>query len=344
MHVAAAKDYSEVLQVLLRYNADTEVKEWVYGRTALHVAVLGNAINSACCLLQHEAMLAIPDSVSIRQSGKRPSDYAVSNDMTDLFRRFGHHSIAIENSLSSTVETMLSRIDDLSRRIKDTVLTPSQTIIEPLEEVEDSAPFEEVIAASALKNSESRQKLFNWLTNLKLESCFGILVGSGYDDLDHMVAQMKSSMPLSTKSLEQVGIQKIGYRLRLLAGLELERGYLGNERQPEPCICTSSALAESHSFQTVREWLADQGLLHLATALEAAGLDDLSLLFMTMNSSNPLTSDLLEAVGVRQRRDRDALLMSLQRDSLGVEQYRRYIPELTMEREQRQTSCQCATM
>jgi len=329
---------------LLRYSADTQVKEWVYGRTALHVAVLGNATNSACCLLQHEAIPTIPDSVRSTQNGKRPSDYAASSDMSDLFRRFGQHSTGIETSLSSTVESMLSRIDDLSRRIKDTVLTPSQTIIEPLEEVEDSAPFEEVIAASALKNSESRQKLFTWLTNLKLESCFAVLVDSGYDDLDHMVAQMRSSMPLSVSSLERVGIHKLGYRLRLLAGLELERGFLGQERPLEPCTCSSTASADSHSFQTLREWLADQGLQHLTPTLEAAGLDDLSLLFLTMNSRIPLTCDLLEAAGVRQRRDREDLLMCLQRDCMGVAQYRRYIPELTIEREQHQSSCQCAAM
>lgn len=261
--------------------------------------------------------------------------------MSNLFHRYGQHSFPTETSISSTVESMLSRMDDLSRRIKDTVLSPTQTIIESVDQGEESTPFEEVIAASALNNSESRQKLFNWMMNLKLESCFGVLVEAGYDDLDYMLTQMRSSMPLSLQSLEQIGIRKIGHRLRLLAGLELERGQESHTKQ---CICSSAAISASHSFQTLQEWLSEQELEHLTPILQAAGFDDLSFLFLQMNSSNPLTSDLLEAAGVTQWEDREALMMCMQRDSIGVAEYRRYVPELRIEREQSQTSCQCSAM
>lgn len=63
LHIAAAKDYTEVLQVLLRYEADKEVRESVYGRTPLHVAVISDSGSSASCLLQHGATNTTQDSV-----------------------------------------------------------------------------------------------------------------------------------------------------------------------------------------------------------------------------------------------------------------------------------------
>ena len=47
----------------MRYDADKEVRESVYGRTPLHVAVISDSGSSASCLLQHGATNAIQDSV-----------------------------------------------------------------------------------------------------------------------------------------------------------------------------------------------------------------------------------------------------------------------------------------
>lgn len=261
--------------------------------------------------------------------------------MVALLQRFGHRSLAIETSISSDVGSLLSRIDDLSRRIKDTVMTPTQTIIEPLEEVEDSTPFAEVLSGSVANNSETRQVLFNWLTNLKLEGYYSVLLDAGYDDLDHMVAQVRSSIPLTDQVLQYIGINKLGHRLRLLTGLELEREAKSNSKF---CACAVE-VSNSHTFQSLREWLTDQGLPQLTESLEAAGFEDLGLLFVQMNSVRPVTSEMLEEAGVTTAQERDALLQSLVRDSAGVGQYRRYIPELKLEREHLQSSCQgCSAM
>ena len=48
------------------------------------------------------------------------------------------------------------------------------------------------------------------------------LMAAGYDDLDQMIAQMMSGIPITEESLVKIGIKKSGHRLRLLAALDEE--------------------------------------------------------------------------------------------------------------------------
>ena len=77
---------------------------------------------------------------------------------------------------------------------------------------------------------------------MKLEYLFGILYPNGYDDLDFLLAQVRSSEPLTLEILEEIGVKKPGHRAKLLILLEEEA--FKNFRQSLPIhnnlLCNSS--------------------------------------------------------------------------------------------------------
>lgn len=252
------------------------------------------------------------------------------------------------------IEQRLTRIDDLSRRIKDTVMAPVHLAAEPepADLPETASPVKETtIVTNSWENEESRQRLFNWLTNLKLESCYRDLLEAGYDDLDQMVAQMTSTLPITEDFLLRIGIRKPGHRLRLLAALDMESGGGRKSRHKTEslgkCMAPQQTQA-SLTYMTLKEWLAEMELEPLAPLLAAQGFEDLELLLVQMNSNYPITPAVLKEAGVQAESQQARLLARLERDSIGVEQYRKYIPVapgLELERESRHVTCQgCAFM
>lgn len=257
------------------------------------------------------------------------------------------------SSQDLSIEQRLTRIDDLSRRIKDTVMAPVRPAeTEPADTTETASPVKEKpsLPPTLPENDASRQRLFNWLTNLKLDSCYRDLSEAGYDDLDQMVSQMNSSLPINEDFLVRIGIRKPGYRLRLMAALEMESGEGRKSRRRPDSLGKSpdsQAVSTTFAYKSLQDWLHDLGLGELAPLLVSQGFEDLELLLVQMNSAHPITAAVLEQAGVTERHSQ-LLVDTLQRDSVGVEQYHRYLPVtvgLEMEREGRHVTCQsCAFM
>jgi hypothetical protein len=66
------------------------------------------------------------------------------------------------------------------------------------------------------------RKLNNWLKNLKVENYLMNFVSNGYHSLELLLVQMESKNPLNDNLLIELGIEKIGYRTRIINKLKEE--------------------------------------------------------------------------------------------------------------------------
>ena len=80
-----------------------------------------------------------------------------------------------------------------------------------------------------IENDENIQKLKKWLENLKVEDYLINFIYSGYHSVELLLMQMISYNPLTSEMLkEEIGIDKIGYRSRIINKLKDEaRSFLG---------------------------------------------------------------------------------------------------------------------
>ena len=81
-----------------------------------------------------------------------------------------------------------------------------------------------------IDSDEHIQKLNKWLKNLKVEDYLINFIYSGYHSIELLLMQMISYNPLTSEMLkEEIGIDKIGYRSRIINKLKDEsKGFLGH--------------------------------------------------------------------------------------------------------------------
>jgi len=157
-------------------------------------------------------------------------------------------------------------------------------------------------------------RLLRFLERHRLEFLYATLVETGYDDLEQLIFQMKSSMPLDMTMLEGIGIQQYSHRSMLLAALEQAAGIrrAETEEQLSMCCAQNTRAISFHNHYSLREWLAEMGLEALHPQFVAAGYVHLEPLIHSMNSSYPLTDSLLQhELKVQRLEDRNRILRKL---------------------------------
>ena len=81
-----------------------------------------------------------------------------------------------------------------------------------------------------IENDQHIIDLNNWLINLKVDKYLMNFVSNGYHSLELLLMQMETENPLTTELLrDEIGIDKIGYRSRILNKLKEEGKSLNNK-------------------------------------------------------------------------------------------------------------------
>ena len=86
--------------------------------------------------------------------------------------------------------------------------------------------YHQIEDINKIENDEHIQKLKRWLENLKVEDYLINFIYSGYHSVELLLLQMISNNPLTSEMLkEEIGIDKIGYRSRIINKLKDEAKY-----------------------------------------------------------------------------------------------------------------------
>lgn len=184
---------------------------------------------------------------------------------------------------------------------------------------------------SRSKRSEAHlQVLRLWLEKHSLLQIYELLITAGYDDLDALIEQTRSPLPLTDANLREAGIEKAGYRARFLLRLEEEAGLSPKKtrrRGTSPtasaglfscCTVPGNATTGFTSESMVREWLAQMKLDHLYTNFIEAGYDDYEALLAQMTWREPITDEILERdMRIEKPGHRSRILSKLQEEAHG---------------------------
>jgi Ankyrin repeats (3 copies)/SAM domain (Sterile alpha motif) len=143
--------------------------------------------------------------------------------------------------------------------------------------------------------------LSRWLDNLNLGTYYQDFLSVGYDDLETILAQMKSFFPLTLQELKKIGIKKLGHRYRIIIKLEEDTGIhpiksgVKNNWQ-----CCSVPRKTQFGFSTIslRQWLGLLKLQELEKNFIDSGFDDYFYLLSQMKSRYPISDQLLETIGI----------------------------------------------
>ncbi|OMJ78256.1 hypothetical protein SteCoe_6577 [Stentor coeruleus] len=336
LHIACSRKDDKIVKLLLEYKADPNIINSNTRKTPLHYAVEASNKKLVKILLDYNANPYYKDF-----SEKSPLDYAndeIRNQIAGNIRSKNEETEkSTKNSpllfpLSDTVEDIpsipldsfyTSPVSAKSSKPFDTFENPSFVVTTPLEPDAENPQLER--ASKAFSFGGNGAMLMTWLESVKLEFLYDLLMMSGYDDIEQNIAQMMSSMPITEDMLEDIGIDKPGYRKRLLAALDEDARPLKYSRrrhrhhQSTPIGCCTIQGPSNYGMiaaPDLKHWLGSLNMQAYYDNFEKAGYEDLEHLLALMNSKWPITeNELIYDIGVVKQGHRFKILAALRSDS-----------------------------
>lgn len=266
LHLACSKGFLEMSQILLRAGANPNSCNYVQGRTPLHYACEIGQIDIIKTLLEYKANPQIRDKNSLT-----PGDLTTDCKIVGL----------LENSNAIKIQEEESNSKD--------------SIHEPESEKAIMSSNRFINQPHFSFGEANKSPLFNWLQSLRLENTYEYLQSNGFDDLDQLVECMKGNTPLTEELLKKIGIEKVGYRLRLLARLE-EYGAVTSRYSAcndSKLWCGTGSLKNNYCQVSLIVWLKSLNLEYLYINFVENGFDEYEQLTNVMASSFPVTDEIL---------------------------------------------------
>lgn len=378
LHQACIQGDIKTVKLLLEHKAQVNIQDSVYGRTPLHHAVDLCANNIVALLMQYEANTEILDKY-----GKSPKDLARTSEIQSLLGansfyipspepseicqknsiEFISGSLSRSNSEFSlysenkSVEQKIKQLDDMHKKIRDTVRVSGDTVktimyshntsilIEPDAEKTGYDIIVDRNKAISFGGTERNPEMYNWLCKVKLEELYGNLISAGYDDLKQLSYQMSSTMPITEFALKEIGILKSGLRKRLLLALDnyafSKEKKTGQTSNPFKC-CTSAGTANMWvvDMPDLERWLENLNLKDIYQNFIDNGYGDLEEILQIMNTSWEITQEDLRIMGISKPGYRHRILSKLKEDALGFEFSKIKKKDLTIDTNFNNSACE----
>ncbi|CAG9327368.1 unnamed protein product [Blepharisma stoltei] len=336
LHQATFRGDVGIVELLLLRGANPNEKNSVTGKTSLHIAAECEQVECLKMLLDYGAEVSITDN-----NGKFPAELTensmIVNILDSYYQKFdfdnGSSLFSVKEAqigdeeTASTVRSFQgspqhSKYMSIAYSIDSemTLFIGTDTINDCKSEttgssINGSESFLVRENCNSINIFEGKAFLLKFLKNLKLERYFQVLVDSGFDDLDSMIDQMKTPLPITREVLSGIGIEKPGHIFRLLMGLEYESGIYDTPLSEHYDSRTNLMLNDSKTeFQ---QWLESIKLGHLFICFEESGYDDIEMNKKLMFSRYPITDEVLKnEVGIDKRGYRYRILGKIHEEIL----------------------------
>jgi len=342
LHLAAFKGDLQMVDLLLRFKANPNVQNYMLGKTPFHYAVSGGHVECIQSLFLSGADLEICDkqmkSVYNLSSSSQVHDmllsFKSSPRLPDFDEEFSHEVGRIHNHMLSPISEVISfNQSDMDDDPEVNLHLGSPIAPDKLDTIHETprktAPVVVDVERSAKKKFVPVLKpLYEWLEKDNLQDLYEVLVEAGYDDVEEMVEQMRSPLPISEESLRNIGVSKPGHCVRLLMRLEEESGLKAKfTRLKSPhshknflqcCTAPNNTTFGLVNSPSLQEWLRQLKLEHLYDNFKSSGYDDYESLLNQMMWRKPLSEEVLEReVKVMKPGHRSRILSKLQEDVMG---------------------------
>lgn len=294
LHHCAYRGDSKMAEMLLKYKADPNIPNFMFGRTPFHYAADCGHLETISHMIKYQGNAYQKD-----RQGKTPMDIA-SQDTAEQIR------FLLEAKIS------LNALEKAPKMIQDN--------FEPESEI------------SVIKKKHELSPLLEFLQKNDLEEMYEPLCDNGFDDLNDIISQTRSQLPLKKDDLIRIGITKLGLVYKFLMKIEQEAKVMPYD--PLYTRESSTTMIQHHSEKSLNDWLDEIKLTELKDIFLDAGFDDAETLMGLMQSRYPITDEFLTEIGVMKLGHRNRILSKLQEDQIAKKEV------LVIEKTTNNVSCQ----
>ena len=161
--------------------------------------------------------------------------------------------------------------------------------------------------------SISRNPLYKFLAEIKMEKYYEIMNLNGFDDIQLLISQTKSGSAINDKQLKEAGINFPGDRAKILIHLQEKAG---NFIFPIPkevyYICQNENYKNDRNINKLNDWLKALKIENYLEGFIKNGYHSIELMLLQMESKNPLTDEILkDEIGINKIGHRSRIINKL---------------------------------
>jgi hypothetical protein len=266
LHKAVYKGYLKTSELLLHNGADPNLCNIEFGRTPMHYAVEHADHALVELLVKHGASCVIQD-----KRGKRPVDLAVSKDIQ---RALQSPRTAQEQPVAISP---FGEITSISMSSYEKVNLSYESHLTPKDSTQHSdncySPTAYGLVQTAIEKPSSRESR---------------RVPSNYKRIEDKIKEIEEMHARIASTVKQ-SYDAISHK-SLVSEPDAERSGGFNR---------TAKFGDSDKHTALRKWLRDLRLDSIADRLVDAGYDDIGQLLIQMQSTLPITLEMLEEIGVK---------------------------------------------
>ena len=144
-------------------------------------------------------------------------------------------------------------------------------------------------------------KIFEFISEINLPKEYvNNLIDNGFDNLDVLISQTKNGIALTYENLRDIGIKKPGERIKILLHLE---EISDNFRFFFPKKIYFNDLDKKNKFNTLRIFLQTIDMNKFFNNFFENGINNVELLFITMESKQPLNENIVIHIFSKEERE-----------------------------------------
>ena len=203
---------------------------------------------------------------------------------------------------------------DISK-IEDTFSEQSQSQTE-----NESFGNEETNQKKEQKEKKEKDDLFTFLKKIGMEEYNNLLINEGFDDINLIISQMKTGLPITDDALREIGIEKPGDRAKILIRVQevskmfdfkfpFEAVYYKNIKQFD-------SLKYDFHVKAMQNWLKKLQLQNYLKNFYDNGYYSPELIFIQKASKFPINETILERdLKIENANDRKLIMNSISSNS-----------------------------
>ena len=172
-------------------------------------------------------------------------------------------------------------------------------------------------------SNKSNLLLKNFLSQISLEKYYLSLKNNGFDNINLLIEQMRTNLPIKDSELKNAGINLPGDRAKILIRLE-EKGNLFPFSVPKNVYYTIDEninINEDENIINLKRWLKEFKMENYLNNFIKNGYYSVELFLFQMISKNPINNNILQSeIGIEKIGHRSRILSILKEQSKNIEE------------------------
>ena len=191
-------------------------------------------------------------------------------------------------------------------------------------------------------SNKSNLLLKNFLSQINLKKYYLILKNNGLDDLNLLIEQMRTNLPIKDSELKNAGINLPGDRAKILIRLE-EKGNLFPFSVPKNVYYTIDKnvnINEDEKIINLKRWLKEFKMENYLNNFINNGYYSVELFLFQMISKNPINNNILQfEIGIEKIGHRSRILSILKEQSKNIEEIKERKKDINLMNGTRNCGC-----